>query len=93
MRRSDLATGTESPRVEEADFDRIMAVDVKGVWLYMKYELQYMKVHGGGLIVNTASEAGLVGTPLAGPYVAATHAVVGMTKTAAGELRQHGHTQ
>lgn len=71
--------------IEEADFDQIIAVDLKGVWLAMKYEILQMQKQGGGAIVNTASEAGLVGTPMAGPYVAAKHAVVGLTKTAAGE--------
>lgn len=79
-----LAVGFTS-EVEEADFDRIMEVDVKGVWLCMKYELRQMMKNGGGVIVNTSSEAGLVGTPLAGPYVAAKHAVIGLTKSAAGE--------
>lgn len=79
-----LATGFTAD-VEEADFDRIMEVDLKGVWLCMKYELRHMTRHGGGSIVNTSSEAGLVGTPLAGPYVAAKHAVIGLTRTAAGE--------
>lgn len=79
-----LATGFTADVAEE-DFDRIMDVDVKGVWLCMKYELLHMKEHGGGTIVNTSSEGGLVGTPLAGPYVAAKHAVIGLTRTAAGE--------
>ncbi|EQB15935.1 glucose 1-dehydrogenase [Sphingobium lactosutens] len=79
-----LATGFTAD-IEERDFDRIMAIDVKGVWLCMKYAILHMKAHGGGVIVNTASEAGLVGTPNAGAYVAAKHAVVGLTKTAAGE--------
>lgn len=76
--------------VDEAQFDRIFAVDVKGVWLCMKHEISYMIKHGGGTIVNNASEAGLVGTPLAGPYVGAKHAVVGLTKTAAGEYANVG---
>ena len=76
--------------VEEVDFDRIFAIDAKGVWLCMKHEIRYMKEHGGGAIVNNASEAGLVGTPMAGPYVAAKHAVVGLTKTAAGEYANMG---
>lgn len=71
--------------VDETEFDRLMAIDIKGVWLCMKYELEYMKNHGGGAIVNTSSEAGLVGTPLAGAYVAAKHAVIGLTRTAASE--------
>lgn len=84
-----LATGFTAD-VDEADFDRIMEIDVKGVWLSMKYELLHMMRHGGGVIVNTASEAGLVGTPMAGPYVAAKHAVIGLTKTAAGEYANMG---
>src|SRR5260370_34911339 len=84
-----LVTGFTAD-LEEADFDRAMAVDVKGVWLCMKYGIQYMKAHGGGVIVNAASEAGLVGTPLASAYVAAKHAVVGLTKTAAGEYANMG---
>ena len=79
-----LATGFTAD-VEEADFDRVVAVDLKGVWLCMKYELLHMKDHGGGAIVNTSSEGGLVGTPLAGLYVATKHAVIGLTRTAAGE--------
>ncbi|GAA1384699.1 SDR family oxidoreductase [Pseudonocardia kongjuensis] len=84
-----LATGFTAD-VEEADFDRIMEIDVKGVWLSMKYELLHMMRNGGGTIVNTASEAGLVGTPMAGPYVAAKHAVIGLTRTAAGEYANMG---
>lgn len=76
--------------IDEDEFDRIIAVDLKGVWLAMKYEIQYMKSHGGGTIVNTASEAGLVGTLWAGAYVAAKHGVVGLTKTAAGEYANMG---
>lgn len=84
-----LVTGFTAD-TEEADFDRIMAVDVKGVWLCMKYAILHMKANGGGVIINTASEAGLVGTPQAGAYVAAKHAVVGLTKTAGGEYANMG---
>jgi len=84
-----LVTGFTAD-LKEADFDRAMAVDVKGVWLCMKYGILYMRAHGGGVIVNAASEAGLVGTPLASAYVAAKHAVVGLTKTAAGEYANMG---
>jgi len=79
-----LRTGFLTETAEE-DFDLMIAVDLKGVWLSMKNELLYMKDNGGGVIVNTASEAGLVGTPAASAYVAAKHGVVGLTKTAAGE--------
>ncbi|AWE06038.1 short chain dehydrogenase [Lysinibacillus sp. 2017] len=78
-----LRTGFLTETAEE-DFDLMIAVDLKGVWLSMKYELLHMK-NNGGVIVNTASEAGLVGTPAASAYVAAKHGVIGLTKTAAGE--------
>lgn len=68
--------------IPEEDFDKVIAVDVKGVYLAMKYELQHMIKNGGGTIVNTASVAGLIADPNMGPYVAAKHAVAGMTKAA-----------
>lgn len=71
--------------VPEDDFDRIMAVNVKGVWLCMKYEIPQMLAQGGGAIVNTASVAGLVGSHSLPIYGASKHAVVGMSKTAAVE--------
>lgn len=75
---------------EEALFDRIMAINVKGAWLCMKHEIRQMLRQGGGAIVNTASVAGLVGAPLQGVYAASKHAVVGMTKTAAAEYGKAG---
>ena len=69
----------------EETFDRIMAVNVKGVWLCMKYQLAQMLVQGGGSIVNTASVAGLVGAPKMAAYSASKHAVIGLTKSAAAE--------
>lgn len=75
---------------DEAVFDRIMSVNVKGVWLCMKYEIRQMLKQGGGAIVNTASVAGLVGAPLQPIYAASKHAVVGMTKTAAAEYGKAG---
>ena len=68
----------------EDDWDRIIAVNLKGVWLCMKQEIVQMLKQGGGCIVNTASVMGLVGTPLGNmPYTASKHGIVGMTKTAA----------
>ncbi len=64
---------------------RIIDINLTGVWLCMKYELQQMLTQGGGAIVNTASVAGLVGLPYASAYVASKHGVVGLTKTAALE--------
>lgn len=69
----------------EATFDRIMAINVKGVWLALKYELAAMLRSGGGTIVNTASVAGLVAAPKMAAYCASKHAVLGLTKSAAIE--------
>lgn len=69
----------------EAEFDAIMDVNVKGVWLCMKYQLPVMLAQGGGAIVNTASVAGLIAAPKMGIYSASKHAVIGLTKTAAVE--------
>ncbi len=75
---------------EEAVFDRIMSVNVKGVWLCMKYQIRQMLKQGGGAIVNTASVAGLVGAPTQSSYAASKHAVVGLTKSAAVEYGRAG---
>jgi len=69
----------------EENFDRTIAINLKGVWLCMKYEIPQMLKHGGGTIVNTASVAGLVGGPVAPAYHASKHGVVGLTRTAALE--------
>lgn len=71
--------------VNEADFDRIVSINMKGVWLCMKSQLLHMKANGGGAIVNNASVAGLVGLAMQGPYSGTKHAVIGMTKAAAME--------
>jgi NAD(P)-dependent dehydrogenase (short-subunit alcohol dehydrogenase family) len=69
----------------EENFDRIIAVNLRGVWLCMKYEIRQMLQQGGGAIVNTASAAGLVGSHGMPAYTASKHGVVGLTKTAALE--------
>ena len=74
-----LADGTQS------EFDAIMGVNVKGVWLCMKYQLPLMLAQGGGAIVNTASVAGLGAAPKMSIYSASKHAVIGLTKSAAIE--------
>jgi NAD(P)-dependent dehydrogenase (short-subunit alcohol dehydrogenase family) len=71
--------------VRDADFDAIMAVDVKGVFNAMRAEIRHMLANGGGSIVNTASIAGVIADPGMSAYVAAKHAVVGLTKAAAIE--------
>jgi 3alpha(or 20beta)-hydroxysteroid dehydrogenase len=75
-----VAEITESP---EDDFDRVMAVNVKGVFLGMKAVIPGMRERQGGAIVNIASVAGVVGDPGIAPYVASKHAVIGLTKSAA----------
>ena len=67
------------------EFDAIMGVNVKGVWLCMKYQLPLMLAQGGGAIVNTASIAGLGAAPKMSIYAASKHAVIGLTKSAAIE--------
>jgi NAD(P)-dependent dehydrogenase (short-subunit alcohol dehydrogenase family) len=71
-------------------FDQVLDVNVKGVWLGMRYVADAMRARGGGAIVNTASGAGLQGTPSMIPYGASKHAVIGMTKTAGIELAPAG---
>jgi NAD(P)-dependent dehydrogenase (short-subunit alcohol dehydrogenase family) len=68
------------------DFDRIIGVNLRGVWLGMKYQIPHMLAHGGGAIVNTSSSAGVTGIPHVALYTASKHAVVGLTKAAALEL-------
>jgi NAD(P)-dependent dehydrogenase (short-subunit alcohol dehydrogenase family) len=71
---------------EDAQFDRIMNVNVKGVWLCMRSELrQMLKQEGGGVILNIADAGGLVAVPNHALYAASKHAVIGLTKTAAVE--------
>ena len=72
----------------EADFDRIIGVNLKGIWLGMKYEIPHMLAQGGGAIVNTSSSAGVTGIANVAVYTASKHGVVGLTKAAALELAQ-----
>ena len=74
----------------EANFDAVMDINVKGVWLSMKYEIPRMLEQGSGAIVNCSSVAGVIGFPGIGIYVASKHAVVGLTKTAALEFSAKG---
>src|SRR5882672_9360297 len=77
------AGGKKTAEWSEAAFDRMIAVNLKGVWLCMRHELKQMEAQGGGAIVNTGSIAGLAGLPTSSAYVAAKHGVIGLTKTAA----------
>lgn len=85
-----LPEGASLADVEEAAFDHVIAVDLKGVFLSMKYEIQHMLKAGGGVIVNNASIAGMIAEPGISPYVAAKHAVIGLTKAAAIEYAAQG---
>lgn len=84
------AIGQRTHEWSEAAFDRMIEVNLKSVWLCMKQELPAMLAAGGGAIVNTASIAGLVGLKGSTAYVAAKHAVIGLTKTAAMEYAENG---
>ena len=72
------------------DFDRVMAVNVRGVWLGLKHAGPAIAASGGGAIVNTASMAGVTGTARLCAYGASKHAVIGLTKTAALEFAPLG---
>ena len=82
-----LASTDEYP---EDVFDKVIDINLTGVWLCMKYELPHMLKQGGGAIVNTASGAGLIGVAGMSAYVASKHGVVGLTKTAALEYAKSG---
>ena len=79
------ASGKRTHEWADESFDRMIGVNLKGVWLCMKHELSQMIAQGGGVIVNTGSIAGLVGLRTSSAYVAAKHGVLGLTKTAALE--------
>jgi NAD(P)-dependent dehydrogenase (short-subunit alcohol dehydrogenase family) len=74
----------------EEDWHRVLAINLTGVWLCMKYEIPQILQQGGGAMVNTASVAGLVGLAGRAAYVASKHGVVGITRTAALEYAQQG---
>ncbi len=87
-----IATVSRVPihEYQEDEWDRIVDIDLKGVWLCMKYEIPHMLRQGSGAIVNTSSIAGLVAMPGRSAYVASKHGVIGLTKTAALEYAKQG---
>lgn len=96
--RLDMAfnnAGMHVPSVETADasaddFDRAIAVNLKGVWLCMKHQLRHMREQGSGAIVNCSSQSGLAGIANLGAYTASKHGVIGATKAAALEYARRG---
>src|SRR3984885_14890688 len=82
-----LAETADSPR---DDYDRVMSINLRGVWSCMKFELQQMREQGSGAIVNCSSLGGLIGGNQRGTYHAAKHGVIGFTKSAALEYATRG---
>jgi NAD(P)-dependent dehydrogenase (short-subunit alcohol dehydrogenase family) len=82
-----IAPTAESSR---DDWDRVIGINLRGVWSSMKYELRQMERQGSGAIVNNASVGALTGNPGIASYIASKHGVVGLTRTAALEYIQHG---
>lgn len=76
--------------ITEERWDRVIAINLTGVWHCLKYEIAQMLKQGGGAIVNTSSDAGLVGVKRGGAYVASKHGVIGLMKTAALEYAKSG---
>ncbi|MFD5910581.1 glucose 1-dehydrogenase [Streptomyces massasporeus] len=96
--RLDMAfnnAGIQVPPTDAADetadsFDRVNAVNLRGVWAAMKHELRQMREQGSGAIVNCSSLGGLVGLPERAAYHAAKHGVIGLTRSAAVEYAPKG---
>jgi len=96
--RLDMAfnnAGVQAPPSDAADelaenFDRVTAINLRGVWASMKHELHHMRDQGSGAIVNCSSLGGLVGMPSRAAYHAAKHGVIGLTKSAALEYASCG---
>jgi NAD(P)-dependent dehydrogenase (short-subunit alcohol dehydrogenase family) len=87
--------GVQSPAVETAEssseeFDRVNAINLRGVWSCMKYELRQMREQGSGAIVNCSSIGGLIGIPGRATYHASKHGVIGLTRSAALEYASKG---
>lgn len=85
-------SGTSAPVAElsEESWNRVISVNLTGVWLCMKYEIAQMLKQGGGVIVNNSSILGVVGFASAAAYTAAKHGVIGLTQTAAIDYAERG---
>jgi len=80
----------EAADASREDFDRVMSINLRGIWSCMKFELRQMLKQGNGAIVNCSSIGGLVGGPKRGTYQASKHGVLGLTKSAALEYAARG---
>jgi NAD(P)-dependent dehydrogenase (short-subunit alcohol dehydrogenase family) len=80
----------ETADTSRDDYDRVMAINLRGVWSCMKFELRQMRKQGSGAIVNCSSLGGLIGGNQRGTYHAAKHGVIGFTKSAALEYATRG---
>ena len=76
--------------LDDDDFDQVMAVNARGVWLGLRHGIPAISASGGGSIINCASAAGLKGLPRGAPYTASKHAVIGLTRAAALEYAREG---
>lgn len=85
--QNELAGAADQTR---EDFDRVTAINLRGVWSCMKYQLQQMRKQGSGAIVNCSSIGGILGGAQRGTYHAAKHGVIGLTKSAALEYASQG---
>ncbi|GIV34426.1 MAG: short chain dehydrogenase [Chitinophagales bacterium] len=79
-----------TPECTEENWDKTLGINLKGIWLCMKYQIPHMLKKGKGAIVNCASVAGLIGFPGLPAYVASKHGIIGLTKTAALECAKKG---
>jgi len=84
---SQIAQTSDSTREE---WDRVIGINLRGVWSCMKHELRHMERQGSGAIVNNASVGALTGNPGIGSYIASKHGVIGLTRTAALEYVKKG---
>jgi NAD(P)-dependent dehydrogenase (short-subunit alcohol dehydrogenase family) len=90
VNNAGIAVHKPLAEVTEAEYDRVLAVNLKGVFLGMRTQIPAMVERGGGAIVNIASVAGLVAVPLISPYTASKHGIIGLTRNAAMEYGTAG---
>jgi NAD(P)-dependent dehydrogenase (short-subunit alcohol dehydrogenase family) len=86
----DGESGKPTAECSLENWNRVLAIDLTGVWFCMRHQIRQMLQNGGGAIVNCASVAGVAGAPFVPAYVAAKHGVVGLTKAAAIEYARQG---